>query len=265
MKHFRFEKLEEEHPISFFFNSVMRRLQNLLTLCAPDTFDRPAADAFQDVKFCDFCRYELWMHKVVERLEEWDAKTNEYFNEFNGSWKYYAAAKRREYIREYGEDGMPPEDTRDCVYLHYSVIKDMYDDGFRDIVQDTVPSHLKGLCADLLANSEIDIITEMREFFGGNIEAYKKDEDGNMRPVSAEEHDLDMVTEKVAAEDDSKRIMAIASGVFAIKTMLQACNPFDDNKELLHMVGLCAVALLNMDFTTLDEMVKLFNKEYASS
>ena len=195
-------------------------------LCAPDSFRRDGSIAgFQDTKFCDFCRYEQWMHGVIERLNRWQSLLCDYFVEYGGSWKYYAASNRLAFLTEYGGDEkdyeadgvtIRMEGLSDEEYKAYAIVHDLYCEDWRDIVQDTLPDDLNGLCADLVANSRIDMLEGLRKFFGDKVEAYRKDENGEMKPLSQEQHDLDMVSNQVDAEDDSKRLKDASAGMLAL-------------------------------------------------
>lgn len=63
-----FTYIEHNSRLARFFNVIMNKMSTMRMLCAPGNFrkDESIAD-FQDIKFADFCRYEVWMHSV----EDW--------------------------------------------------------------------------------------------------------------------------------------------------------------------------------------------------
>lgn len=253
MNYTKFHYIAGNSNLAAFFNSIMRRLQGMRMLCAPVDFYREAEIAeFQDERFCAFCRYELWMHSVVHRLEEWVEILNTYFVEFNGSWEYYARSKRSDYIKETGEDVEEELES-------FSVISDLYDKDVRDIVQDTVPDNLNDLCADLIANSQIDFVEHLKERVGEeNITLLKKAEDGTLVPISREEYELNNITQQVDAEDDVVRLKAVASGISVVIQMLKRCRYDEDNTENLQSIYNAAQALLRIDFHTLSLIIRQF-------
>lgn len=252
MRYDNFDMIEDSSRLADFLNSIMRRLQKIRTICSPVSFirDKDISD-FQDTKFCDFCRYETWMHAVVAKLRMWESAISEYFAEFDGSWKYYAMSKKR----ELGED----TDAED--YKYYSIVSCLYTDGYRDIVQDTTPSNLKELCSDLIANSRIDILDGIKKHFGDSVQPFKMD-DGVLRPLSQEEHELDMALEQANAEDDATRILGVAGSIKGILMIIKSCKLEDDNTELLQMAHTMTCALLDMDFGVLHANIRKFNDKY---
>lgn len=267
-----FRDIEDYSRLAMMFNGIMHRLNHLRMLCAPESFrkDESIAD-FQDTKFCDFCRYELWMHGVIDRLNRWQELLCDYFVEYGGSWQYYAASNRLAFITEYGGDEKDYEadgetirkdGLKDEEYMLYTIVHDIYSEDRRDIVQDTLPSDLNGLCSDLVANSQIDMLAGLRKFFGKNLQAYRKDADGEMKPLSQEQHDLDMVSNQVDAEDDSKRLMAIIGCLHGMFQIIRSCKYNDDNTEMLKMVQDASAGLLALDWEVMENVMKKYSDKY---
>lgn len=258
-----FTLIDDSSPLAGFFNSLMKDMQCTRTLVAPSSFNREAEIAgFEDEKFCDFCRYEVWMHSVIERLNFWCDEIKEYMNEFEGNWKYFAASSRLSSIKEYGgedddfyEDGtIRKEGLDDSVYEPFSIVSYLSDGGFNDIVVNTHIDDLKGMLADIVAISHIDLFANMKKAFGSNIEAYKKDENGVMRKVSSEEHDMDVALKKVSAADNAERVKCIIDGIELIVRILKSFEYNNDNKEGLQTVSVISTALLNMDFKAVNRI-----------
>lgn len=267
-----FSYIEDDSKLALMFNGIMKQLTPLRTMCAPDSFRRDEGIAgFQDTKFCDFCRYELWMHGVIDRLNRWQEMLCDYFVEYGGSWKYYAATNRLAFLTEYGGDEkdyeadgetIRREGLEDEEYEPYTIVHDLYDEGWRDIVQDTLPADINGLCVDLMANSRIDVLAGLKKFFGTDIQAYRKDDKGVMKPLSPEQHDLDMATNQVDAEDDSQRLKTIVGCMHGIFLIIKSCKYNDDNTELLQMVQDASAGLLALDWDVMENVMRQFSDKY---
>lgn len=260
MTYERFTYIIDKSSLARFFNGIMNQLQGVRMLCAPTSFkrDKDIAD-FQDEKFCDFCRYEKWMHSVVERLHEWENVIDEYFTEFNGSWEYYAESKHLAYVHEYGED--EDDEYGRGVLQAFSVLSDLYEEDFKDIVQDTVLPHLNGLCADMMANAQVDLLDGLKKHFGAeNVVACRRSEDGRMVPMSREDYELSRISHQVGTDDDVKTLRAVFGGVSSVVQMIQSLSYDSDNKEELQIIRNAAEALLLMDFDAYDDAVMKFVK-----
>lgn len=269
-----FKKIESDTLIAAFFNHVMKGLKMQRMFCAPDSFrgDKKIAK-FKDEKFCDLCRYELWMHGVTERLEKWQKVLEEYFTEFHGNWKYYAAYHRLSAIREFGADerdldeegNVRREGLTDRDLMHYTVLLELYDEGWRDIVQDTTVNDIKNLSADIVACSSLNLLGGLQKHFGNNIFPAVMQEDGEMRKITMEEYDIRKASEKVTAEYDAKRVMAIAQGLQYEIDIFKRCEYNKDNKELLLMATEITKELLNLDFSALETAEKKYEEKFVTA
>ena len=237
-------------------------------LCAPDNFrkDESIAD-FQDSKFADFCRYEVWMHSVVDRMREIRRTLFDYFSEFNGKWRYYATSQFISCVREYGgepddfdENGeilrCPPDEKLE----HFCVIGDLYKNDWRDIVQDTTEEDINRMIVDLISISEVDITEGYKKAFGRNLQIYKNT-DGVMRKVDNMEHSLDLVNQQVEAEDLSTALRAIFTGIALTLKIIKSCPYNDDNTERLKMVERMVDSLMSMDFDKILDDAKTYLKK----
>ena len=262
-----FHPIEDESALARMFNGIMKRLQITRSQCAPQFFAKTKDMSFPyDTMFCDLCRYELWMHGTVEKLYFWRTLIEKYFKEFNGSWKYYAAYHRLECIRlcegEEDDDNFGDgEEISSDELREFAITDDFYNDGL-DIVRDTTAEHLKGFFSDIIAVANIDVYAGLKKYFGSKIMAFKKNEDGSMRPMSMEEHDLDMALGKVSAEDDTKRLQGVVGGLWGIYYMIKECRWDNDNTELMQMIYDSSSAILNLDFSKLDEIWNSFREKY---
>ena len=160
----------------------------------PRIFDDTKGEeaAFKMITYYQILLWEKWLHEVVKRLQEWITTIDEYFDEFNGSWEYYALSKRLEFIDEFGtdddEDYNPDGSIKTTGITHeqlkyHTVFYDLYHDCV-DIVQDTKPTDLSPLINTIEANSRVSIIDILQKVSGKEVTAYTMGDDGHLRPVT---------------------------------------------------------------------------------
>ena len=202
------------------------------------------------------------MHGIVGQLVSWNNAIEQYFSEFCGSWKYYAATKRIEHLKECGACyGYKTTNIPDEEYRRFSFVNELGEYG-SEIVLSTVPDDLREFCAYITAASRMDIFHEMKDFFGTRFDVYKKNKDGDMVPQTREEHEENKALMQVQADDDIVRIRAIAGMICGIRKMIEACRYNEDNKELLTMILNSSKGLLNMDFSALGLLMSDFRGKY---
>ena len=100
------QPIDNKSPLAKFFNKIISKIQTLRIISLPRTFEDVKGNeaSFKMMTYYQTALWEKWMHGVVKRLEEWDAVIDEYFDEFDGSWEYYALSKRLESINKCGSD-----------------------------------------------------------------------------------------------------------------------------------------------------------------
>ena len=250
--HGEFAMIEDPSKLAAFFNRLMGGLSHLRMFCAPDTFhpDPDTAD-YQDAKFCDFCRYEAWTHAVVGKMREWDEELGRYLDEFNGSWKYYAAAEKLNCVRKgYADESFG--------YENFTIVSFLKDEGFRDIVRDTLPPDLRLFRADIIASSRVNVMDGLRKAFGDKVEAFVEDE-GGMRPMTAEDGDLLTARRMADGEADAKRLDAVAGCVSGMYQVLGNLRWDEDNVSELKALRKCATALLDLRWGDMMDFMRRFS------
>ena len=110
------EPIDSELPLAKAFNRIISDLELLRIMTNPrifsDSTDKEAP--FRMHNYYLTVLWERWLHGVFNRLVEWANTISSYFDEYNGSWEYYALSQRLEFIKEYGsddEDDYNPDDT----------------------------------------------------------------------------------------------------------------------------------------------------------
>ena len=98
--------IESELPLAVVFNKVISKITVLWIMTRPRIFNDIKGEdgVFKMSTYYQILLWEKWLHEVVKRLQEWVTSIDEYFDEFNGCWEYYALSKRLDFIDEYGTD-----------------------------------------------------------------------------------------------------------------------------------------------------------------
>ena len=244
------QHIEGEQPLAIAFNKVISKITTLWIMTRPRIFDDLKGEdaAFKMMSYYQIILWEKWLHGVVQRLQEWTTTIDEYFDEFNGSWEYYALAKRLEYIDEFGtdddEDYNPDGSIKTTDITHeqlkyHTVFSDLYHDCV-DIVQDTKPTDLCPLINAIEANSRVSIIDILQKASGKEITAYTMGDDGNLRPVTFADRELHKVSEMVEAHDYGQIIYLIAQLMELLTKEIGAVakseTAFSDNHDLLRAI-----------------------------
>lgn len=247
-------------PLAKAFNRIVAKIQTLRIMSIPrifmDATDEMAAYRMQI--YYETVLWEKWLHGVFERLEEWTRTIHAFFNEFDGSWEFYALSKRLDYIREFGSD--EDEDynpdgsvktqgiTRDQLKYH-SLFSDLYHDCV-DIVQDTKPPDLYSLMSSLNANSCMSIVDILQQVSGKEIRSFIVDKNGNMRPASDDDKIRMKITDLSEAIDLGQLVYMVAqmmeSLTSEIESVYKSDCAFDDNHDLLNEILRDVTLILQM-------------------
>jgi hypothetical protein len=255
------QHIESDLPLAVAFNKIISKITTLWIMTRPRIFDDTKGEdaAFKMMSYYQVLLWEKWLHEVVKRLQEWTATINEYFDDFNGSWEYYALSKRLDFLNEFGGDikdynadgsirttGISQEQLK-----YHTVFSDLYHDCV-DIVQDTHPQDLYPLINAIEANSRVSIIGILQKVSGKEVTAYTMGDDGNLRPVTFADRELHKVTEMVEAHDYGQIINIVAllmeQLTKGIETIAKSETAFFDNHDLLHAIGSDADAILSLNF-----------------
>ncbi|MBR4646221.1 MAG: hypothetical protein IKO75_03830 [Bacteroidales bacterium] len=259
------EPIESDTPLAKAFNRVMAKIQLLRIMSIPRVF-RDSKDemaAFRMQNYYETVLWEKWLHGVLGRLEEWSKTINAYFDEFNGSWKYYALSKRLDFIREFGSD--VEEDynsdgsiktqsiTREQLKYH-TLFSDLYHDSV-DIVQDTEPSDLYSLMSALNANSCMSIIDVLQQLSCKGIRSYIVDKNGNIRLATEDDRTQMRISELAEAIDLGQLVFAVAQLMETltseIESIYKSDRAFEDNHDILNdmLCDTTAILQLKLDET----------------
>ena len=255
------QHIESEQPLAIAFNKVISKITTLWIMTRPRIFDDTKGEeaAFKMITYYQILLWEKWMHEVVQRLQEWTSTIDEYFDEFNGNWEYYALSKRLDFLNEFGGDDedynadgsiKTTDITREQLKYH-TVFSDLYHDCV-DIVQDTKPTDLYPLINAIEANSRVSIIDILQKVSGKEITAYTMGDDGHLRPVTFADRELHKVSEMVEAHDYGLVIYTTAllmeQLTKGIETIAKSNTVFLDNHDLLHAIQCDAEAILALNF-----------------
>ena len=127
------EPIDSELPLAKAFNRIISDLELLRIMTNPrifsDSTDKEAP--FRMHNYYLTVLWERWLHGVFNRLVEWANTISSYFDEYNGSWEYYALSQRLEFIKEYGSDdeddynpASPPRQNQILPIIKTKIYKD---------------------------------------------------------------------------------------------------------------------------------------------
>ncbi len=167
------KKIDDDSVLAKNLNKVLHGLFLFRLVASPSTFEhyqKMKKEGVADMFYLS-CLFVKWATECVERVKSWQSVTSDYLSEYNGSWRYYAASKRLESIREYGGDDDDYDGEGNVIEAgisdeklsRYSVVGDLYFDDCRDAVQETKCDDLAWLKAALILKSEFDPVDEMKE------------------------------------------------------------------------------------------------------
>ena len=256
------QHIEGEQPLAIVFNKVISKITTLRIMTRPRIFDDIKGEnaAFKMMSYYQILLWEKWLHEVVRRLQEWTATIDEYFNEFNGSWEYYALFKRLEFIDEFGTDDDEDYDSDGSIKTtgitheqlkYHTIFSDLYHECV-DIVQDTKTTDLYPLINAIEANSRVSIIDILQKVSDKEVTAYTIGDDGHLRPVTFADKELHKVSEMVEAHDYGQIINIVAllmeQLTKGIETVSKSETVFGDNHDLLRAIQSDAESILSLNF-----------------
>lgn len=245
MKEF-IEPIKSEMPLAKAFNRIISEITILRIMSFPRTFSDATGEfaAINMQTYYETVLWEKWLHGVFKRLEEWTNIINEYFDEYAGSWEYYALSKRLEYINDFGSDDDEDYNPDGTVKTHgitneqlkyHTVFSDLYHDCV-DIVQDTKPEDLYPLISTLKANSQISIIDILQQVSEKPVESYILDESKNLRPATFADKVEIKVSEMVEADDLCGLIIQIAKKMVLLTAKIEAVYRSD---RVFRIIEIC--------------------------
>lgn len=256
-------KIDDNSRLAFNLNKVMHEMFLFRLVCAPSTFKyfKEHSDGTDLYMFYESCLFEKWAHDVVAKVKEWLVLSREYLEEYDGKWRFYAAAKRLESVKEgygdeedYDEDGSPVErELSDEKLIPYSIISYLYLDDWKDIVQETIPDDLSWLHSSLRLQSEIDPVETIKNTFGVELQMYKEvyDNDGEivgMVPMSREERELRKISDAVDADDMYSFVIMVCDAVSKMCKQLSQMDKAADNVEEIRNLNIFASNLLDCKY-----------------
>lgn len=255
-----FTRIEDKSNLASIFNLVLGKLDIVRMTSAPTTFEKGLRDVRGIELFYESCLWELYLHGVVDKLNRWKNVLDEYKTEFESSWKYYASSKRIESINEYGgEDGDYNEDGNirtlnltDKDLEYYTVIRDLVQDDWRDIVQETKPEHLSGLYSALQTQAKISITDIFKDVSGKELNMYKQDVNGEMVKMNIADRALSKASDELKAEDLSNTVLFVCHCIQFLIEKIEKLDKFNNNQAELSSINRDIECLLSTNFMGMD-------------
>jgi hypothetical protein len=236
-----FEPVDDTTRLGKLSNTAFRKMNMMRGFSAPQVFVREGDELYKyqpdtTFLFYRFCLTELYFHAVVKELHEWKAKAEEYAGEFSCSWKYYAAAKRLDRIRDYGgdeEDYNPDGSIRaadDKELANYSIVSDLIHEGWKDVFIQTTPNDLMFIAVATYTESGIDAAEAFQKITGGEkLKTYRIENDQMIENDWADD-----ILRKAEDKKNAGLIIDSLFGVFVeinnLIASVQALSKTDDNR-----------------------------------
>lgn len=254
------ETIDSELPLAKAFNRIISELELLRIMTNPrifsDSTDKEATFRMQNYYLTVL--WERWLHGVFNRLLEWANTISTYFDEYNGSWEYYALSKRLEFINEFGsddDDDYNPDDTIKTTGItheqlkYHTIFYDLFHDCV-DIVQDTKPDDLYPMITTLDAKSRFSVIDVLQKATGQQVTSYILDKNGHLRPTTFADKELIKASEMVKAMDNNQLVYTIAqimeSLTSEIESIAKSEMAYYDNHAILNAILNDASSILHL-------------------
>lgn len=255
------EKSKQNTQLNAFLKKIQKRMLLQKTMSTPITFEdvrsfyfTDMAQAYYTIKLC-----EDWLDAIPKKIDEWIYIIDEYFDEFNGSWEYYASSKRLDSIREYGPSDEDLDEngeirtkgiTNDELKA-WTVIHDLYHYDFRDILQDFVLEDIKHIQLAVMFDSSMDIKTMLKDVTGKSLDVYELSEDKqSARKLEFSEYELRKISNQIDAEDEFKILYTIAYAIYKIMSELRSMkdDAFENHQEFLKKIkdDCCKIKEMNL-------------------
>ena len=143
-----FEPIDDASLLANLFNKCMDAVNILRFTSYPVDFDKENIEK-KGKTFYNSCLFELYLHSVIENLRSLKSISEWYIDEFEGSWKKFAATHRYEFIMEHGGDadeydelGNIIETVSDEKLKYWSIVSEFQRGGNRNIFLNTELSDL---------------------------------------------------------------------------------------------------------------------------
>lgn len=203
--------IQSNLPLVKAFNKIIGKVQTLRIITLPRIFEdvRGEDASFKKSVYYQTVLWEKWMHEVVARLQEWDAAIDEFFDEFDGIWEYYALSKRLDFIKECGSDdeadynpdgSIKTTGIQNCQLNYHTIFQNLYHECV-DNVQDSHPSDLSPLIQALDTNSCFSLSDVLYNATGKRISRYTLDENGNICTTTFAEREMRIAIGLAEAHD----------------------------------------------------------------
>lgn len=264
------EKNLPEPRLVTFMKTVRNKMNMARIISRPRTFEDIDSEqfAFMAYEFFKITLCDDYLETLPKRIDEWIKECEEYFNEFAGSWEYYARAKRIDLINEYGgddgdynDDGSIKKDVTLDELSSYSILNELVFNECRDIIQDTNLKHIIHFTSNIKADGMFDMREMMKCIAGHTVPSYHIDEEGNAVENTFADEEIHKAQRQIIADDVCDAFQYI---MVAVVKMIEAVNEQkktklqDNNREFIQWFLDNCYAIKNMD---LDDITLIFRKE----
>ena len=233
-----YENVEDSTNLGRLFNRTLKSTLIMRIVSAPKVFEPDSEMRMhQIVGFYDSCLIELYLHSVIQRLNEWKNKSIDYCNEFDCSWQYYAASRRLESINKYGGDEDDYDEDNNIIMIgkerlkSYSIVSEMRCKDTRDIFMDTTNKDLGVLYSAVIADGKFNVQDIFKKATGKTIATYRQDENGDIVENKFGEDVMRTTNKKIASEDMVSVLKAVFLCVHKLIEEVKGLKENADNKK----------------------------------
>ena len=233
-----YEDVDDSTNLGKLFNKALKATLLMRIVTAPKVFESDSEmRMWQITGFYDSCLIELYLHSVIQRLNEWKNRAIEYCSEFSCSWEYYAATQRLELINKYGGDKDDYDENDNIVKAgeerlkSYSIVSEMQCRDIRDIFIDTTNDDLDTLYSAVIADGRFNIQDVFKKATGKTIVTYRKDENEEMVANTFGEDVMRNTNNKIVSEDLTSALKAVFGCIHELIVNVKGLKENADNRD----------------------------------
>lgn len=271
-------KIDHNSNLAIFLNKVFESLQTARIISRPRTFNEFKNISEEDKRedrvckvqavFYETCLFDIYANSLIDKLVKWIDIVNEYREEYDYNWEYYARSKRQMLIEKYGgddtdynKDGSINIDIDIDVLKGYSIINDLVDDSCVDIVTQTKPNDLNYIHTLIHTDGKFSMRDMFNAMGANHLKTYRT-ENGMMVENSIDDESLQNIVDQSNSEYISHSLDVICIIINNIIDEIKELKIDDDNKKYFKDFPSRLHDILNL---RLDKEKRRYLKRYITS
>lgn len=206
-------------------------------------------------------------NQVVEAI----SLIEEFLYEYKGDWKYYASAKRFEFIQEHGsDDDSDFDDNGNVVFkdnnasLEYHTFHrrlgycfDTEDNGRGEYLGTSSPDDFEEYTRLVMASSQF-CITKFFASQGQKLQMHRQDENGNMIPLTLGDEVEDEMNKDIQNRKIGMLFTFVLYHAKQLNDIFQQLDPYQDNHDDYYNIlcALCRMTVTDYNTDEIDEVLR---------